>query len=364
MRLYINMVKKKYPKKKIASKFRATEPSPEYSVQHNENKGRVVIYQSPDNQTQVEVKFNEETLWLSQKHMSELFDKDSDTIGLHLKNIYNEGELTELATTELFSVVQTEGKRKVSRKIKYYNLDAILSVGYRVNSKMGTNFRQWATQRLKDYLVKGYTVNEQRLKASQQQLVSLKQTIHVLENVVQQKQLSTDEAIGLLKVVTAYSRALSLLDQYDHQQLVIPEAKKVKLQKLTYAEAIKHISIWRTKHKAGKLFGNEKDQSFHSSLQTIYQTFDGAELYPSLAEKAANLLYFVVKNHSFSDGNKRIAAGLFLYFLDKNNQLYAADGSKTIADNTLVAITIMIAESKPDDKEIMIKLIVNLMPSK
>ena len=315
----------------------------------------IVLYQTTDNKTQIEVKFDSETVWLTQAQITELFQRERTVITKHIRNVFRERELDEKSNVQKMHITNSD------KPVAFYSLDVIISVGYRVKSKHGTQFRQWATQRLKDYLVKGYAVNEQRLKASELQLGNLKQTIHVLEQVVQQKQLSSDEAVGLLKVVTAYSRALLLLDQYDHQQLVIPEAKKIKLQKLTYAEAIKQISIWRTKHKAGKLFGNEKDQSFHSSLQTIYQTFDGAELYPSLAEKAANLLYFVVKNHSFSDGNKRIAAGLFLYFLDKNKQLYAADGTKVIADNTLVAITIMIAESKPDDKEIMIKLIVNLM---
>ncbi len=261
----------------------------------------IEIYKGKDNQTHVKVKFVEETVWLSQKEMAELFERDSDTISLHLKNIYTEEELVESATTELFSVVQKEGKRKVARKIKYYNLDAILSVGYRVNSKRGTQFRQWATQRLKDYLVKGFAVNEQKLKASQEQLGALKQSIKLLENVVSKKQLTSDEAVGLLKVVTEYSHALDLLDQYDHQRLVIPVIQKEKLQKLSYKEAIEQIHLWRNKHKAGKLFGNEKDKSFHSSLQTIYQTFGSKDLYPSNDEKAANLLYFVVKNHSFSD---------------------------------------------------------------
>lgn len=321
----------------------------------------VIIYKTPDKQTAVEVKFENETVWLSQFQIAELFVTDRTSIQKHITNIYKTGELRQKLTCAKFAQVRKEGSKSVTREILHYNLDAIISVGYRVNSKRGTQFRQWATQRLKEYLAQGYAVNEKRLKASVQQLTNLKQTIHVLEQVVQKKQLSSDEAVGLLKVVSAYSRALSLLDLYDHQQLLIPETKKIKLQKLTYAEAIKQISLWRAKQNAGKLFGNEKDQSFHSSLQTIYQTFDGDELYPGLAEKAANLLYFVVKNHSFSDGNKRIAAGLFLYFLDKNNQLFAIDGNKVIADNTLVAITIMIAESKPEDKKIMIKLIVNLM---
>jgi prophage maintenance system killer protein len=321
----------------------------------------IIIFQSPENQTTIEVKFENETVWLSQKQMAELFDKDTDTIGLHLRNIYTDEELSEKSTTELFSVVQTEGRRKVNRNIKHFNLDAILSVGYRVNSKKGTQFRQWATQRLKDYLVKGYAINEQKLKASQEQLSSLKQSIKLLENVVQKTQLTSDEAVGLLKVVTEYSHALDLLDKYDHQSLIIPETKKEKLHKLTYKEAIEQIQLWRFKHKAGKLFGNEKDKSFSSSLETIYQTFNGNDLYPSIKEKAANLLYFIVKNHSFSDGNKRIAASLFIYFLDKNKKLYNSDGSKIIADNALVAITIMIAESKTEEKEMMIKLIVNLM---
>jgi len=321
----------------------------------------IEIYKGKDNQTHVEVKFDQETVWLNRHQLALLFNRDIKTIGKHINNVFDEGELRESATVAKFATVQKEGNRTIEREIEHYNLDVIISVGYRVKSKQGTQFRQWATQRLKDYLVKGYAINEQRLKASQQQLTDLKKSMKLLETVVQQKQLSTDEAIGLLKVVTAYSHALDLLDKYDHQQLLIPTEKKVAVKKLTYADAIKQIGLWRKQQNAGKLFGNEKDESFQSSLQTIYQTFGGKDLYPSLQEKAANLLYFVVKNHSFTDGNKRIAAGLFLYFLDKNKQLYAIDGSKIIADNTLVAITIMIAESNPNDKDIMIKLIVNLM---
>ncbi len=326
-----------------------------------EQMNEVIIYKTLNDQTQVEVQFENETVWLTQKQMALLFAKSLKTINEHVKNIYQEHEVERTPTIRNFRIVQKEGKRTIEREIEHYNLDVIISIGYRVKSKQGTQFRQWATQRLKDYLVKGYAINEQRLKASQQQLSDLKKSMKLLENVVQQKQLSSDEAIGLLKVVTAYSHALDLLDKYDHQQLLIPTEKKVAVKKLTYAEAIKQIILWRNQQNAGKLFGNEKDESFQSSLQTIYQTFGGKDLYPSLQEKAANLLYFVVKNHSFTDGNKRIAAGLFLYFLDKNKQLYAIDGSKIIADNTLVAITIMIAESNPNDKDMMIKLIVNLM---
>ena len=318
----------------------------------------VEIYTAKDGKAQIEVRFENETVWLSLNQLAQLFGRDKSVISRHLKRIFEDRELSRKSVVAKNATTAADGK---TYEVEYFNLDVIISVGYRVNSKRGTQFRQWATQRLRDYLVKGYAINEKRLKASQQQLTDLKKSLSLLENVVKQKQLSTDEAVGLLKVVAAYSHALDLLDQYDHQQLQVPQAKKASVKKLTYVEAIKQIGLWRKQQNAGKLFGNEKDESFQSSLQTIYQTFGGKDLYPSLHEKAANLLYFVVKNHSFTDGNKRIAAGLFLYFLDKNKQLYATDGSKIIADNTLVAITIMIAESNPDDKEMMIKLIVNLM---
>ncbi|MEY2918210.1 MAG: hypothetical protein RIS73_1924 [Bacteroidota bacterium] len=322
---------------------------------------KIEIYKSSDNKIELQVNLDKETVWLNRQQISSLFDRDIKTIGKHINNVFDEGELEQISTVAKFATVQKEGKRSIEREIEFYNLDVIISVGYRVKSKQATQFRQWATQRLKDYLVKGYVINEQKLKASQEQLTTLKQSIKLLENVVQQTQLTSDEAVGLLKVVTEYSHALDLLDQYDHQRLVIPETKKEKLQKITYKEAIEQIQLWRNKQRAGKLFGNEKDKSFHSSLETIYQTFNGKDLYPGSNEKAANLLYFIVKNHSFSDGNKRIAAGLFIYFLDKNKKLYHSDGSKIIADNALVAITIMIAESKTEEKDMMIKLIVNLM---
>jgi prophage maintenance system killer protein len=290
-----------------------------------------------------------------------VFGTEVPAINKHIKNIVNEKELEPGATISKMEIVQHEGGRKVKRTVEFYALDMIISVGYRINSGKATQFRIWATQRLKDYLVKGYAINEQKLKTSQSQLNTLKKSIQLLENVVRNKQLSSDEAIGLLKVVAEYAQALDLLDQYDHQRLAIPEPKKEKLHKITYKEAMEQIQLWRDKQKAGKLFGNEKDQSFHSSLDTIYQTFNGKDLYPGINEKGANLLYFIVKNHSFTDGNKRIAAGLFVYFLDKHKKLYHSDGSKIIADNALVAITIMIAESKTEEKDTMIKLIVNLM---
>ncbi len=318
-------------------------------------KNSIEIYKGKDNQTQIEVKFESESVWLTQAQLTQLFERDRTVITKHINNVFKEQELDEKSNVQKMHIANSD------KPVAYYSLDVIISVGYRVKSLRGTQFRQWATQRLKDYLVKGYAVNEQKLKASQEQLNSLKQSIKLLENVVAKKELSSDETKGLLKVVSEYAQALDLLDQYDHQRLQIPSTQKEKLQKLAYKEAIEQIHLWRAKQKAGKLFGNEKDQSFKSSLETIYQTYNGVDLYPSIIEKAANLLYFVVKNHSFSDGNKRIAAGLFVFFLDKNRKLYNSDGSKIIADNALVALTIMIAESKTEEKEMMTKLIVNLI---
>lgn len=325
----------------------------------------IEIYKSDSSQIDIIVQFEKDTVWLSQKQMAQIFNKDSDTIGLHLKNIFLEEELDEKATTENLSVVQIEGSRKVKRIIKFYNLDAIISVGYRVNSKQGTQFRQWATQRLKDYLVKGYALNEKRLNELNYKYTEIQQALQIATKAANIENLSSSEAKGIVKVLEQYAYALETLDKYDHQKLSIDVSLSDKeIRHLTYQEAIKQIQVWRDYQAAGSLFGNEKDQSFKSSLETIYQTFDGVDLYPTIDEKAANLLYFVVKNHSFSDGNKRIAAGLFVYFLDLNDCLLNKEGNKKIADNALVAITIMIAESKPEEKDMMTKLVVNLINHK
>ncbi|WP_133996732.1 virulence protein RhuM/Fic/DOC family protein [Dinghuibacter silviterrae] len=296
--------------------------------------------------------------------MAELFDKNSDTIGVHIRNIFDEGELPEDSTTENFSVVQQEGNRKVKRTVKYYNLDVILSVGYRVSSKRGTAFRIWANRILKDYLAKGYALNEKKLKEKTEQYEKLKQAMKLLSNVMETKALNSDEATGLIKVVTDYAYALDVLDRYDHQRLEIDATSTRDLFRITYPSAIDAIKGLKDKFGGSALFGNEKDESFHGSLAAIYQTFDGKDLYPSVEEKAANLVYFIVKNHSFSDGNKRIAAFLFVWFLEKNALLYRPDGSKKIADNALVALTLMIAESKPEEKDMMTTVVVNLINAK
>jgi prophage maintenance system killer protein len=241
-------------------------------------------------------------------------------------------------------------------------LDAILSVGYRINSKNATQFRIWANKVLKEYLVKGYALNEKRLNEQSQQFEALKQTVRLMGNILDAApQLSGDEASGLLKVITDYTYALDVLDRYDHRSLTIEATHKEKVFTITYEEAIKAIHGLKDKFGGSNLFGNEKDESFRSSLATIYQSFEGLDLYPSVEEKAAHLLYFVVKNHSFSDGNKRIAAFLFVWFLEKNGLLYREDGTKRIADNALVALTLMIAESKPDEKDIITQVVVNLI---
>ena len=320
---------------------------------------KVVIYQSADGEASLDVRLEQETVWLNQKQMAELLDKDTDTIGLHILNIYKECELEPGATTEKSSVVQNEGGRKVRRTLKFYNLDVIISVGYRVKSQRGTQFRQWATKVLREHLVQGYTINQQRLEEQSQKLAEMQQAVELLSRTLEQQQLVNDLGKDVLKVIADYAYALDLLDRYDHGTLSIEKTSGTTDYVLDYKSA--NEIVLSMKGNFAGLFGIEKDQGFKSAIGTIYQTFDGKELYPSAEEKAANLLYFIVKNHAFSDGNKRIAAALFIYFLNSNNILYRADGSKRLADNTLVALTLLIAESKPEEKDTIVKVIVNLI---
>ncbi len=325
------------------------------------NQSSIEIFKTEDGATEIRVSLSNETVWLSQRQMAELFDKNADTIGLHLKNIYKSGELNEDSTTEEFSVVQNEGTRSVTRSVKFYNLDAIISVGYRVNSKRGTQFRIWANNVLKEYLVKGFVLNEKKLIQQNEKLKELQESIKILGDVLKYKALSTDESTGLLKVISDYAYALDILDQYDYQNLKVSSTSEHNVFRLTYEDAIAQIEIARKYYGNSSLFGNEKDDSFKSSIATIYQTFNGIDLYPSIEEKAANLLYLITKNHSFTDGNKRIAAFLFLYFMEKNGVLYDESGRKRIADNALVALTLMIAVSKTEEKDIMVKVVINLI---
>jgi prophage maintenance system killer protein len=330
----------------------------------NQSTGQIAIYQSADGSIATEVRLEGETVWLSQKQMADLFDKDVRTINEHVINAFEEGELAREATIRNFRIVRQEGQRQVEREIEHYNLDVIISVGYRVKSKQGTQFRIWANRVLKDYLVQGYSLNQQRLEAQQEKLAELKQAIALSARLIHNKNLSHSESRGILAILEKYSHALTVLDDYDHQRLQVVGTRTLALPRITYDEAMQQIRLWRSKENLGGLFGNEKDDSFKSSLETIYQTFDGKELYPSIEEKAANLLYFIVKNHSFTDGNKRIAAAIFVWFLERQNFLYNADDEKRVADNALVAFTLLIAESKPDEREIMVKVIINLINGK
>jgi prophage maintenance system killer protein len=317
-------------------------------------RGEIHLYQAGDGIVSLDVRLEHDTIWLNQRQMALLFDKDVDTIGLHLRNIYAEGELEESATTEESSVVQVEGKRQVRRHVRFYNLDAIISVGYRVNSKRGTQFRIWATRIIKDHLIKGYTIYSNRLQ-------ELNQAIRLIANTAKRRNVSEDEAKALLDVVDEYNHALELLDDYDHQRVLKIESAGPVTYILTYSEALQIVAKLRARFHASTVFGLEKDQSLAGTLGAIMQTFDGKELYPGLEEKAVHLLYFLVKNHSFVDGNKRIAAVLFLWFLERNGVLFKTDGTSRVSNATLVALTLMIAESRPAEKDILNRIVMNIV---
>ncbi|WP_315447814.1 virulence protein RhuM/Fic/DOC family protein [Segatella salivae] len=320
---------------------------------------QIVIYQSKDGKIQLDVKLENETVWLNRQQLSELFGRDIKTIGKHISNALKEELDDTISTVAKFATVQTEGNREVTRSIEYYNLDMIISVGYRVKSKRGVEFRRWANRVLKQYLIKGYAVNDRIRK---QQIAELRQLVQVVSRtIVQQPVPASNESHQLFDVVVDYTYALDILDNYDYQRLNINKTTKEEYFHATYEKAIYEIEQLRNKFGSSELFGNEKDDSFKSSIGQIYQTFDGVELYPSVEENAAMLLYLVTKNHSFSDGNKRIAATLFLWFMNNNGILYREDGSKRIADNTLVALTLMIAESRTEEKDVMVKVVVNLI---
>ncbi|MDD7596759.1 MAG: virulence protein RhuM/Fic/DOC family protein [Prevotella sp.] len=320
---------------------------------------QIVLYQSEDGMTQLDVKLEGETVWLNRQQMAELFGRDVKTIGKHINNALREELNDGISTVAKFATVQKEGSRLVNREVEYYNLDMIISVGYRVKSMRGVEFRRWANGILKQFLINGYAVNE---RIRQRQIAELRQLVLVVGRTIEQQPVATtDESHALFDVVVDYTYALDTLDNYDYQRLYISKTTRNELFYATYENAMQEIEMLREKFGASTLFGNEKDESFKSSIGQIYQTFDGEELYPSVEEKAAMLLYLVTKNHSFSDGNKRIAATLFLWFMNNNGILYREDGSKRIADNTLVALTLMIAESRTEEKDIMVKVVVNLI---
>ena len=326
-----------------------------------DSNNQIIIYQTEDGQTQVDVRMENDMIWLTRQQIAVLFGRDYKTISKHINNALKEELADSVVVAKFANTTQhgaIEGKTQ-THEVDYFNLEVITSVGYRVKSKRGVQFRQWANNVLKQYLIKGYAVNERMRK---EQIGELRQLVGMLGRTIQsQPLLSNDETNALFEVVTDYTYALDTLDNYDYERLTINKTTKEEPFHATYENAMEAINGLREKFGGSVLFGNEKDDSFKSSIGQIYQTFGGEELYPSVEEKAAMLLYLVTKNHSFSDGNKRIAATLFLWFLNNNHILYYPDGSKRIADSTLVALTLMIAESRTEEKDVMVKVVVNLI---
>ncbi len=323
----------------------------------------VLLYTDENGDVSLDVSLENETVWLSQKQMAELFDKNVKTVNEHIKNMYKEGELEEDSTIRNFQIVQLEGKREVTREINYYNLDVIISVGYRVKSKRGTQFRIWATKILKDYLVKGYVINQKTVQESQ--LNELTATIKMIKNSIENKELSSDEAKGLLDIINNYAKSWAILQSYDENSLKNLSGTEEVRFILDYDEATASISELKKelirKGEATYLFGNEKANEFKGIIRNIYQTFNGIDLMPSIEQKAANLLYYIIKDHAFSDGNKRIGSFIFILFLSKNDLLYKTNGELRINDNALVSLALLIATSDPQQKELMVKLVVNLL---
>ncbi|HEG42838.1 MAG TPA: Fic/DOC family protein [Phycisphaerales bacterium] len=326
-----------------------------------EKQGEILLYKPKGRQTEIQVNLKEQTVWLNLNQIAKLFGRDKSVVSRHLRNIFKTKELKKSRVVAKNATTAADGK---VYQVEYYNLDAILSVGYRVNSKSGTQFRIWATNILREHLVKGYTLNEKRLRQEVEHYKELRRTIAVIGDVLKRRPSGADQASGLLKVIADFAYALDILDAYDYQRLEVSGLSRKKGKQISYKEARWIIETLREQYNTTELFGREKDDTLKSSLGNIFQTFGGNQLYPSMEEKAAHLLYFLVKNHHFTDGNKRIAAFLFLWFLEKNNALYHKDGSKRIADNALVAMTLMIAESNPKYKDTIVKVIVNLINKK
>ena len=322
---------------------------------------KIVIFKDENNAIQLDVKMDGDMIWLTRQQLATLFGRDYKTISKHINNALKEELADEVVVAKFANTTQhgaIEGKTQ-THELEYFNLEMVTSVGYRVKSNRGVQFRKWANKILKDYLVKGYAVNQ---RIHKEQIGELRQLVGMLGRTIQNQPLMTDdETNALFEVVTDYTYALDTLDNYDYERLTIDKTTQEGKFHATYENAMQAINGLREKFGGSTLFGNEKDESFKSSIGQIYQTFGGKELYPSVEEKAAMLLYLVTKNHSFSDGNKRIAATLFLWFLNNNRILYRPDGSKRIADNTLVALTLMIAESRTEEKDVMVKVVVNLI---
>ncbi len=319
---------------------------------------QIEIYQPKKGKPSVDVKITKDTVWLNRHQLTYLFQKDIKTIGKHINNVIKDGELSKNSVVAKFATTAADGK---TYQVEHYNLDMIISVGYRVKSKIATQFRIWATNTLRDHLVKGYTINEKRLQQQAQKYEELKNSVKLLENVLSLDEITQDQARGIIEVVTDYTYALDTLDQYDFKTLKVEKITKKEHFKLEYETALQLIENLKEQFGGSDIFGVPKDDSFQSSIASIYQSAGGKDAYPSVEEKAAHLLYFITKNHSFVDGNKRIAATLFVYFLNQNKVLYRKDGSKRLPDTTLIALTVLIAQSKPEEMGTIIKVIVNLI---
>ncbi len=332
-------------------------------AKNNFSKGEIIIYQTPQKEVKLEVQLEKETVWLTQKQMALLFDKSIPTINEHIKNVYKERELDRNSTIRNFRIVQIEGGRQVERDTEFYNLDVIISVGYRVKSHRGTQFRIWATKTLKEHLIKGYTINEKRLLEAREKFKELQTAITFLQEK-SKKELLSGQATEILNLLSSYAKTLTLLEEYDKGKLKTIKGEKAKFV-LKYEECQRVIKKMKkeliAKKEVSNLFGNEIDKEFEGIIKNLYQSFSGKELYKTIEEKAAHLLYFTIKDHYFTDGNKRIASFLFVYFLDKNNYLYRKNGERKINDNTLVALALLIAESNPKEKDTLIKIIINLI---
>ena len=329
------------------------------AMENDFQKGEIVIYTSEDGSVSLDTKLENETIWLTQDMMTKLFETTKQNISLHINNIYKDEELDKTSTVKDFLTVRKEGNRTVSRNIEYYNLDMIIAVGYRVNSKRATQFRKWATSTLKEYITKGYAINEKMLKSKQEQIKTLQSTLNLLTRSIENQIETVDDAQNVAKILDNFAKGLNLLDNFDHKTLDSKgstEKVAVIIPEQEYLEIIDKMKS----DFASDVFGVPKDGSFASSINQIYQTFDGKDCYPSLEEKAATLLYLITKNHSFSDGNKRIAASCFLYFLDKNKMLYKND-LPIIDASALFALTLLIAESKPEEMDIMKQIVISVL---
>ena len=319
--------------------------------QDNASRGEMVLYRAPDGSVELDVRLEKENIWLNLNQMAELFDRDKSVISRHLRNVFREGELERDAVVAKNATTAADGK---TYQVDFYNLDAIISVGYRVNSKRGTQFRIWATQVLRDHVLKGYTVNQNRLR-------DLNQAVRLVTQTATRRDLSGDEARALLRLVGDYGRALELLDEYDREQVPMPETTREAVHMITHEETLRIVERLRESLDESDVFGLEKDRGLESALGAVMQSAGGQDVYPSLEEKAAHMLYFLVKNHAFVDGNKRIAAALFLWFLERNDALFNAAGQRLVTETELVAMTLMIAESRPREKDVLIRIVMQLI---